>query len=78
MDYFQELPNDIRYVVYTHLKIHDVFNISKAFEIYVDYEKIFMLMYSPQSYIDVKEGIKDDQWYNSLYSLHYPVFGNKK
>jgi hypothetical protein len=70
MNYLHNLPNDLRYVVFTYLKIGEVSTVSETFEIYVDYKKLMMLTY-PNIFIHLREFITDVHhlWHQFLVSL---------
>jgi hypothetical protein len=62
MHIFENIPEELVYLIYQYLHIHEIAQISKIFKLYVDYQKVFIIKY-PKTYPKLKEYIHDDYHY---------------
>jgi len=57
MNYFQTLPKDLNYIIFTYSDIISLYDLSKELELYIDYEELLRVKY-PKNYSNLKRYVK--------------------
>jgi hypothetical protein len=76
--HFTQIPNDLRYVIASYLEHQDVNKIIKAFDIYINFERLILIRY-PEIYTSIKKlsteghtegpgGLEQIRWWELLYN----------
>jgi len=66
MSYFQTLPNELNYIIFTYSDFHELYELSKELELYVDYGSLLRVKY-PKNYNYLRKYVQLDGMYYYRY-----------